>query len=67
MVRWQTMPPQQHRVEGPVLGPFGQVHDQRGAFGCVRHRPGVPQVRADLSRVGHGDRVMNGYDRPLLG
>jgi len=55
------------RVDGPVVGPLGEVQHQVGALGGVVDRVRVPEIRADPGGVGHGDRVVHGDDRALVG
>src|ERR1700722_6903399 len=55
------------RVKGAVVGPFGEVKNDVGALGRVVDRVRVPEIRANPGRVRHGDRVMYGDDRALVG
>ena len=52
-------------VDGPVVGPLGQVQDQVGALGRLEDRRRVAQPRPFPGRAGHGHRVVHRHDRPL--
>lgn len=58
---------QRPRVDRPVVGPLGQVQHEIGALGRFVHRVRVSEVRANPSRVNHGDRVVDGDDRAVVG
>ena len=55
------------RVNGAVVGPLGEVKNDVGALGRVVDRVRVPEVGANAGRVRHGDRVVDGDDRALVG